>query len=88
MTLDNTKLKVAGSNLMSLAMLVYRTNDTLVQVLDTGYFNSQAFRLPVGTLILVRADEDGTPVTAMLSVTVNTGSAVTVANEFKGGVAI
>ncbi len=82
MALDNTKLKVAGSNWISTGLLVYRTNDLLSDVLGNDYFNAQYERLPVGTLILVRYDEDGTPGTALLSVTVNSGGDVTVANEF------
>lgn len=82
MALDNTKLKASGSNALSLTNFVYRTNDTLATVLGNDYFNDQAERLPVGSLITVRYDEDGTPGVAILTVTVNTGTDVTVANEF------
>lgn len=70
---------VAGATSgVSHAIATYSTNDASVVVEGSGYFNSAAAVLPVGSLIMVQGDLDGTPFQKSYVVSINTGSAVTV----------
>ena len=57
---------------------MYRTNDTLADVMAAGYFNGAAELLKVGDLIMTALDVDGTPATRTLIVSSNDGSTVAV----------
>jgi hypothetical protein len=66
-----------GGNIGHKAFL--RTTDTAAQVEAANYLNASASRLPKGTTIQAVMAIGGTPVLKDYVVTVNTGTAVTIA---------
>lgn len=62
----------------------YVTNDTLMAVLASGYFNSATSLLTKGDIILVSGDVDGVPQSGMIEVSSVTGAA-TVTTTAKSG---
>lgn len=55
------------------------TKETAAQVESAGYLNAWAADLPLGTPIIAAMDVDGTPKIKNYIVSVNTGTAVTIA---------
>lgn len=84
LTLDNlrpytTGAEVIGSSPIRNARLWhYTTNDTLVTVAGSNYFNGAASYLGVGDVIMVSADLDGTPAGEHYVVASNNGTTVAV----------
>jgi hypothetical protein len=71
--------QVAGAASQSLATWDLRTTDLAATVETAGYFNSMAAQLAVGDVIMAVMAIGGTMKLKLYMVTVNTGSAVTVA---------
>lgn len=54
------------------AVFHYQTNDTLATVVGANYFDDYAAWIPVGSIIHVSADLDGTPAMESYIVSANT----------------
>ena len=70
-----TKVADAGSYA---ALAFFSSEDTVANMVGAGYFNDFANMLPVGSVIIVATDTDGTPAWNMLVVSANAAGVVTV----------